>query len=612
MKISRENYKLILLMIFTFATAASGIRWGLPSRARTELVLPENLRGRECYELMAKTRSGIYEKVSDNPSAYAGRMSGVKVYDEGVTRITEAQPDGTLALDAKNGKIPHEILLAMNAFLLRTNHPHEQDILSAIAKMRPAKFDFNPRFFRYGGSYIYPIAAMYAVAAKVGYLKISPDITFYHARPNEIAKFYVIGRLLSCFAATMFILLIYLITKNIYDRKTAIVAALFSSIIPITLVDANIMRTQPYAAAWALLFIYFVTRIYSSSEKKYFWLAGASLGMAIGASINAFIYILFLPAALYLKKDFYGTRHKKITDIVKAVALVSSVSLAVFLLTNPYLIFSLEEFRDELKWIKVFIKDIRPWLFVTDSLRESMGTLLWVASLFGVAYAAAKRSKGDILLMLLALPALTYVAVFFGYSSVRLASANVRIYLPLLLMLLIFPARAVVGLYESSARARKIIVVVSVAIMVIYTLALRMSYAAWLFRDAAGSSTNIRAGKWINENIPKGASVGIMKYTPHTDATPPFRFADYRIIGNFEFLKNVNDARELPKYFIISETPDFAEIKKRFAWEDFTNRYRLVQYFDDEIKIGVFHPRNKFGYGNLPVAVYKLTKESGR
>ncbi|MDI6756531.1 MAG: phospholipid carrier-dependent glycosyltransferase [Endomicrobiia bacterium] len=612
MKILRENYKLILLLVFTFATALFGTRWGLPSSARTELVLPENLRSREIYELMAKTRSGIYEKVSDNPSAYAGRMSAIKSYDEGVTRITPANADGTLVLAAKNGKIPHEILLAMNAFLLRTNHPHEQDILSAIAKMRPAKFDFNPRFFRYGGSYVYPIAAMYAIAAKVGYLKISPDITFYHARPDEIAKFYIIGRLLSCFAATMCVLLIYMITKNIYDKKTAILAALFSAIVPITLVDANIMRTQPYAAAWALLFIYFVTRIYSSSEKKYFWLAGASIGMSIGASINSFIYFFFLPLAIYLKEDF-EVWHKKIADIVKAIALVSSVALAVFLFTNPYLIFSLADYRDELKWVRVFVmKDIRPWLVVTQNLRESMGVFLWAATLAGIIYALVKRNKGDVFLASLLLPALAYVAAFFGYEAVRYGSANIRLYFPLLLMPLIFPARFITGVHENASRDGKIIIIASAAVIAVYTAALRVSYAAWLFRDSAESSTNIRAGKWINENIPKGASVGIMKYTPHTDATPPFRFADYRIISNFEFLNDINGVRKLPEYFVISETPDFEGLKKKYDWKGFMNRYRLVQYFDDELKIGPFIMRNRFGYGNLPVAVYNLTGESGR
>jgi len=605
-KLLKKHGIILSIVIVSFAINLLGIRWGVPNYCRTELALGDKLKTGQFYKILADTRNEIYVKTGQNTAAYAGmlREKGMS-YKEMVNRSTPGRKNGTIMLKS-NKIIPKEILHAINSYLVRSKQGDEQNMLSAIAKMRPKKLDFNPHFFIPGGSYVYLLAGWFYLADKVGYLNITPDLTFYHTHPEEMAKFYILGRMISGISTAFLVLIIYLIARKLYDKNTALVSALFSAIIPMTFIEANVMKQHSYASFWSLLSIYFMIKIYMSDKRKYYLYSGIALGLAASAAFNTWVYLCFLPVVLFFR-SIPGRQLNNLFTITRQTIYVFIISLLVFIITNPYLFVSFQEFIYEMKWIgghHSFV--LTPWNFLYIPLRESLGSLLWIILFASIIYAFIKKEKCDIMLLSFLLPLLIFIAFATGYQGQY--AGYMRYYLPLLLLLLIFPARSIVDIYKRVGKFGKPAVLILVSIVIIYTVSLRISYIVWLSRDNEKQSESVKAGKWINENIPKDSSIGILKYTPHVDIDPPFRFTDYRIISNFEPIESFSRVDELPEYFVIGETPEMIITKKLVPTKDFANFYKLIKHFKHEIKLGPFQFHNVLSPADLTVSIYKNIK----
>lgn len=601
------KYKwIILLVIISFLTNLLGIKWGLPNHKRTNLVLDEKLRTEQFYALLAKTRDEIYIRAGENTAAYAWRMKKKgEIYDEMVNIQTPIKRDGTIVLKSDR-TIPKEILRALNSYLLHSTHPDERLILTSLARMQPEKLDLDPHFYQYGTSYIYFLGSWFWLASKIGYLKLTKDLTFYHTHPEEMAKFYFLGRIISVFCATFCVLLIYLIANNLYkNKKVALLNALFLAIIPITFIEANGMKPHVYAAFWSLLSVYFITKIYISNKKKYYLYAGIALGIAAGATIYSWIYLLFLPIILFFSDVTNENWTSRLLTIIKRTIYVFTVSLLVFIITNPYTLISFQAYRDEFRWAAShhhFV--LTPWVFLYLPLREGIGTFLWLILFVTIVYSALKRERSDTILLSFLLPLVIFIA--FASGGLGASAEYIRYHLPLVSMLLIIPSRSIVDIYSKTARFGKFAIILLCGAGIIYTASLRLSYIIWFARDNETQAESIKAGQWINENIPKDSSIGIIKYTPHADCTPPFRFTNYKIISSFERVKNISEVEKLPEYFVIGETIGMVTTKKFTPWEDFSDYYQIIKYFKHEIKLGPFTFSNKFSSANYPVAIYKL------
>lgn len=598
----------IVLVVATFAVGVAGAGWGLPSSRRAEITLSENLRTPAFYARLAKVRADIYEKAGPNLPAYAGRLlvSGGG-YDASVNLATPPEKDGTIHLVSKGRDISLELLRAYNSYLLRSGHPDEQDMLTAISKMNPRRLKFDPHFYRYGGSYLYPLAGWFGAAGAAGYLKINPDITFYHASPGDMGRFYLLGRLFSLVFGAMLVWTAYLFARDFYGPRVGFFAALIFASSPMLLAESNTMKPHIYAAFWAMLGVYWMQKLLRSDDKKYYWAAGAALGLAAGTTINSWIYLAFLPAVILAKYRARGAAFVA-AEAVKRSAQVLAVSAVVFTLTNPYVIFSFADYMDELRWTASFHHFIfRPWVLFTVPFRAAFGAPLAAAVLAALLFALVhKKETGDRLLSYFSAAALLFLAVSSGGQGE--ASAYMRYHLPLMAVLSAVAASA----FSDTPRIRPVVVrAAALAVIgagVLWAQSLRTFHAVKYIRASGDGASAIAAGRWINTHVPPGSSVGVMKYTPHVDSTPPFRFADYKIISGFERVESIKSVRVLPEYFIMGEPPDFLEIK----WKDFYEFYDETARFGVSGKIGPFVFVDKITPADFSVAVYKLTAKSSR
>ena len=97
---------------------------------------------------------------------------------------------------------PETLDLAMLRFKLYTIDADEVDNVIALARMRPARFQFDPHFYQYGGAYLYPLGVYYAALSKLGVLSIG---SFEHmlANPQAIDRVWIAGRAFVLLAAVI-------------------------------------------------------------------------------------------------------------------------------------------------------------------------------------------------------------------------------------------------------------------------------------------------------------------------------------------------------------------------------------------------------------------------
>jgi len=593
----------ILILCLSLLLNLTGIRWGLPSKQRAELVLPTGIDQGKLFEDLAITRSKMYETFENNATAYHGRikMSGKIYYNYCKARIKP------IRIETVKGNIPEPILHSLSSYLVRSGHPDEQSVLAAIAKMKPQKLDFNPHAFYYGGIYFYSIAAFLKVADIFGFIKITPDIKYYYSNPDEMGKFFVVGRFVTVLAIFISLILIYIITKDLYDDSTALLAMFLFTISPVVVVNAHIMKPHFFALPFSCLTFYYAKKILDSGSFKYYILSGVFLGLTTGITYNNFWttgWIIILSHLLY---SFRNGRNK-IKDIFnEKIFSVFILSILVFIVANPYIISSAKEFYEELIWVGGSYAlgfNLRMFYnFIKVSLFYSLGTGLWILVLLGLTFCLYKTCKGnrsDTLIILYLVP-----VILFGCTIASNVTAlpDFLRFMPIgIVMFCIVASRFVIDLYKTN---KLTILIVTILIFVNLLNAIGYSYCFYL--DNPTTANNLIAGRWINANIKKGSSIGIMVTSPHVDSVPPFRFTDYSILS-FGGVRELGAVEYLPEYFIVPEifeTVIMAGYKDYVRWNNFNEHYTLIKYFKKDIKFSILHFRDMISVVDYPVRIYK-------
>jgi len=79
-------------------------------------------------------------------------------------------------------------------YRLYTNQPDEMVTMMALASMRPAQRDFDPRLYQYGGLFVYPIGILLKVSAAARWVTLRSDLSYYLDHPEAFGRFYVVAR----------------------------------------------------------------------------------------------------------------------------------------------------------------------------------------------------------------------------------------------------------------------------------------------------------------------------------------------------------------------------------------------------------------------------------
>ena len=399
-------------------------------------------------------------------------------------------------------------------------HPDEKRVMHFASRITAG--DLNPHFFIWPTLYLYLTAIFYKLSYwllwllnyffafihpfKKLYLLVSSNIvTSYH--------YYLISRSISIILGTITIPVTYLIGKELFAKKAALIAALFIALAYFPVMYSHFGIISTTMACLTLLSFYFAIKMYQTGRWRYYVAASITAGLAIAAKYNAAIIIfplllahlfLFLKHGYKFNKQFYS----------RAIIIILFVLIGFFI-GCPYSLVDFKKFTKDISWIAEsergliedtfrYFKGRQPtsWAVNFKFLWEGIGPFLLIFSLAGTALSLFKRRYPY--LLLLSFPLCYYVAI--SQSKIPVPRYTIAIYPFLLLLASIF----IVFLkkYFHSFQKTFLIGIVTVAISIPFFHVIKLDY------NMSQKDTRQLALEWIRENVPQGSKIAYEFFGP--------------------------------------------------------------------------------------------------
>ncbi|RMF79561.1 MAG: hypothetical protein D6744_09040, partial [Planctomycetota bacterium] len=404
----------------------------------------------------------------------------------------------------------------LRRFRLYSRQPDEMLTFMALQRMRPRAGDLDPGFYQYGGAYIYLIGASLGVGDLIGFSPISTDIDVYMVNPERFARFYIAARLISLAFACAALLGVFALAGRAAGRRAGWIAMWLLACAPAFLTAS--LEAKPHIAASAMT----IWTIWAAM--KYLQVGGRSwavMGLTAGAAVSILLAgaaaLAVLPAVLLVRRD-----RRTLSHVLGAAA----IALAVFALTNPYLLHH-ALFRRELL-ANNFGNTLAMYRVgslagsvaaLAVFLQLSLGPTWWLAPL-GVRR-LRRRWGGRILLP--AAPAAALLAVF-GMVAAGKPAEFARFLLTLCALLCI--AGGVVG--AGWVRASRRVGIAAIAALVV--LEGGAAYVANFAQDAHHKyETRRTAAVDLLETANRQDAIGVVA-EPAPYSCPPLDFARRRVV----------------------------------------------------------------------------------
>ncbi|WP_165864582.1 ArnT family glycosyltransferase [Capsulimonas corticalis] len=296
-----------------------------------------------------------------------------------------------------------------------------------------------PHFYNYGSLQIYLVN----FADTFGYLfgaapTLTPDPA---AHPNQFARLYLIGRLLSALMGVGTVAALYAAGKSLWGRRAGLAAAALLAIAPLHAQHSHWLTVDVPGAFWATLSLLFAAKVLK--DERFSWrgvLASAIFaGLAAATKYNLALSLLPLLAALWLRGS--SERRQAVAGALGAIGAFA----AAFVAACPGSVLESAKFIADIQYEALHVSQQPGDTFsntgsgfvyhIVTNLSAGLGWPLLLAALASIVWAAKRRSQGDGLLAAFALP----YYLLIGLAAVRYA----RYALPLIPILCLWAGRAI-------------------------------------------------------------------------------------------------------------------------------------------------------------------------
>lgn len=360
--------------------------------------------------------------------------------------------------------------------------------------------------FSHGGLYQFVLFVEYAIYFVVSKLMgiINSPTDFYISYLRDPSPFFLIARATSVFAGTAIAYLSYLIARRAYNVRVGLVACLFTAI-SFVMAQMSFMALADMLSVLILLisFLLFMRSADNPRADNIYYGACALFGLAVSCKYHTIFGVGALLIVAFIKAKTSGRGGMSVIRIAafgSMAAVIGFFAGIPFSISNPIAFYNDTFVRMGGEYI-VRNPNSATWLFYfTHHLRNGLGAMLEITALFGVAYAAYKRSRADILL--LSFPVLFY-ALFMhsaGYAYHML---------PAIPFILILGARLLDVLTEKIFPVASFSMLLLVSIIVVSP---SFSNELKLLKILTSPDTRTESKRWIDENIPEGSKILIEGY----------------------------------------------------------------------------------------------------
>lgn len=331
-----------------------------------------------------------------------------------------------------------------------------------------------------------------------------------HAFFADPRSFTILARGLAVLASTVTVVLTLVLGRRLYNPRIGWLSSILLAGTFLHAAESHYARTHIITTLFVVSALYYSSRIMKDGNQKDYLLAGISLGLATAAQYSMFItavpvlyaHIAHLNISRGIKNQTSLSSHRPLTTS-------AGIALITFFCATPYAIIDAQRFFSELKFIAGDVTQVwvdsagQPvWLFyLTEHLKNGMGTVLAFISVMGLAHAIVRRSRSDILLIAFLVP--LFITLANGANFARYLIPG----LPLLAILAASLLDRMFSLLKTRVQAKWIQAgqILAVAMVLAQPVLNIVRFDFWLTQP----DTRQTASEWIVSHLPQGSRIAI-------------------------------------------------------------------------------------------------------
>ncbi len=445
-------------------------------------------------------------RINDLPHIRDYRITSDVIRGSGLTRdqLIGTNVDRSESLD-----------LGMVRFKLYTVESDEVVNIIALARIRPSQLQFDPKFYQYGGAFLYPLGGWYLALSKLGLVHVTSLETML-AQPQQMDRVWIAGRAFVLIAFVLSSFLLFLTLLEIASAPFAIAGLVIYLFCPASIMFSQVIKPHWYALLWVNAALLIVVRAFVRNRLALAaeLLLAAVIGLAVGSATTFAPMAALIWGALALLVKRGG-----INFIV--LLRVPAVAIVTFVVTNPYYVLNWRAVQIEqaaaANWFHWSLDPVALVMFVQNSLFAGYG-LAFTVLIFAVV--ALHLIQGPAWARLLAIAIMTPIVIIAAMTA-NLATWNMNFrYIPYVLP----AAPLLVALWRWPHRG--LILALCAIATVVQAAPLKLAY---FDENSDAHATRLLAAEWINTNVAKDDAICLATKTLVPFDVPPFRFDQYRI-----------------------------------------------------------------------------------
>ena len=498
--------KLILILgIFSIFLYLSGVKWGLPSSYMSSL-----------YFYNEKEIEKTVKEIKKYPS---------KEWKKGFGPYLSLHPE------EEKKKLPRNLFNP-----IRSYHPDEYFVLKSLSTMKPTKFDFNPNQYSVGGCYLYLIGFFIFFLSKLKILKVTHNLTYYFFHPEEIAKFYIIGRIVTAIYGVGIILLSYLVSEKVFkkDNTKNFLPSFLILFAPLIILNSHYMYVDIPGLFWIMACLFITSSCIEKFSFKKVLLAGIFSGLACGTKITFFVSLIIPVLGIILILKDFG-------NIFKSICLIFIGFFLSFFITNPYFFLTFPAPLVELGEHTGLSFNGK---FYFLSLKYGLGFPLLIFALIGTILNLFFIKERENIEKKISFLLFGWTLFFFIFISVFSKNFG-RYILPIIPSFIILGTNGWFTILNKTKKFIRFLIISFTIFVLFFTFLYGMSYEMLFVQK----NTRTEAGEWIKQNIKVGETIGVTEI-PWQFQIPPFDYNSYKTVVTGYSIKNIK--KQLPRYFILS------------------------------------------------------------
>jgi len=293
-------------------------------------------------------------------------------------------------------------------------------------------------------------------------------------------------RLASVVVGVVTVYLVYELGRQLYGRRTGLVAALLLALMPYHVVVSRQVLLDGPMTMLATLTLLLLVRFVLSGRVAWLYATGAAMGLTFLAKETSIVLLFAIYAFLALTPELHvRLRHLAIATGVMALV-IAPFPLSLMLSGRS------GTGHSYLTW-QLFRRPNHDWLFYASNVPEAVGPLVIVAAIAGLVIMRRSGSWPErLLLCWIAVPIL-----FFELWPVK----GFQYLLPTVGPIAVLAARPLV-----SRQMRPVLAAVCVSLVVVTVGRVADTAHRTVLAGAGGLPAGREAGEWIAAHVPEGAT----------------------------------------------------------------------------------------------------------